>query len=863
LTFTVSVTGPAGAAQPTGTVLLSDASKSNAVVCVGPLTLVPGKTSSAASCQVSTLSLGGHKITATYTPAANETNYVAAGPSTPQALTITKATPVISIGSSLNPSNYGDTVVLSVSVANASVGTGAFQPTGTVSFLDGTTALSCTNANASQLTQGTSSSTATCSISTLASGSHNITVSYTPAANDGNYNAVKGPTTPFVQEVKQTSATTVVTSSGTPSVYGKIVTFTATVTGVATAGAKQPTGTVGFTENGKALTCTNAGAGILTPGTGSSTATCDDSTLTAGPHSIIGTYVPNAQSIYLAGKPSDPFVQTISGAPAKPSVTSSPGSAIVNQAVTFTATLAFTGSTAPTGGVTFAVTNSGGTVVPACIGSFPVTTSIKTGSPVTSATCTANSLPGVDSYSVTATYGGDQYFAPSAASSPLIQFVIKGATSQVLAPASATVVATNPITFSSTVSQADLVTLVGTISPGGSVSFFSSDFSSGTITNNCAKQSLAAIGTATPRSSKAGCAVSFPSSLSQTGGTPFHGTFTVNTSYQVDSNFNAPGTAPSSGSITVQNFQPALSVQDTLQPVTNSVTLIQGFGNRANPFDLSVITLSATSLSGFGDSLTADHDHCTLSSTSVSTGSSSGIICKVDTLLPNTGGHGSSSGTEPVATFNLQSSIGTPIGTYTLTVTPIDAKATNLMNSATITVNVIQTAPATVSTGSSTQASLSVATAVASASLSCGDKVFNADTQTIVAATSLGLSCTGFTVTPPATPGGLNTVTFTITKGQTAQLVTHSNLVLAAMAGTPLFFLIGLVSRAKSRHQAFLRYFGMTALLFAGLQGLGCGGGFNSTIPKTAGTFDLEIVSTDATTQVSTIVGVVQLTVPR
>ena len=78
------------------------------------------------------------------------------------------------VTSSLNPSIYGDTVTLSISVTS-SVG---IQPTGTVSVVDGANNLGTLTLNAS--------GNASITIPVFTAGTHNIVVTYSGDSNYGN-----------------------------------------------------------------------------------------------------------------------------------------------------------------------------------------------------------------------------------------------------------------------------------------------------------------------------------------------------------------------------------------------------------------------------------------------------------------------------------------------------------------------------------------------------------------------------------------------------------------------------------------------------------------------------------------------------
>jgi uncharacterized delta-60 repeat protein len=89
--------------------------------------------------------------------------------------TVTKANPAVGIASSANPSNAGQAVTFTATVSGS-----AGTPTGTVGFLDGSTAIAGCSA------VGLSAASATCTTSALLAGSHSITASY---SGDAAYNA--------------------------------------------------------------------------------------------------------------------------------------------------------------------------------------------------------------------------------------------------------------------------------------------------------------------------------------------------------------------------------------------------------------------------------------------------------------------------------------------------------------------------------------------------------------------------------------------------------------------------------------------------------------------------------------------------
>src|SRR5262249_39620870 len=112
------------------------------------------------------------------------------------------------ISSSLNPSNYGDTVTFTATVSPVPPAFGT--ATGTVTFKDGTATLGTGTVNGS--------GQATFTVSTLAIGGHTITAGY-----GGDTNLSGSTSASLSQTVNPAVTTTTLTSSVNPTVYGQPV----------------------------------------------------------------------------------------------------------------------------------------------------------------------------------------------------------------------------------------------------------------------------------------------------------------------------------------------------------------------------------------------------------------------------------------------------------------------------------------------------------------------------------------------------------------------------------------------------------------------------------------------------------------
>ena len=189
--------------------------------------------------------------------------------------------------SSANPSTIGQLVTFTAAVTGS--GGNTTVPTGTVSFLDGTTALGSGPLNGA--------GQATFSTSSLGAGSHSMTVVY---GGDANFaGSTSTIVTQVVTGVGLPATTTTVTSSENPSATGQSVTFTAAVAGPS-GNTTVPTGTVSFMDGAATL-----GTGSLS---GSGQATYSTSALSAGSHSITGVYGGDAN---FAGSTSAVLTQTV------------------------------------------------------------------------------------------------------------------------------------------------------------------------------------------------------------------------------------------------------------------------------------------------------------------------------------------------------------------------------------------------------------------------------------------------------------------------------------------------------------------------------------------------------------------------
>ena len=219
VTFTATVTANApGSGTPSGSVIFMDGTST-----LGTGTL---NASSAATFTTSALSVASHPITAVY---GGDTNDLIST-SEPLSQVVNTDTTTTTLTSSVNPSVFRQPVTFTAAVTVVSPGAGT--PSGTVTFMDGSTTLGTSSLNGSGV--------AIFSITSLSVATHSITAVY---GGDGNFTT--STSSAVIQTVNQASTTTSLTASPTSTTSGQPVTLTATIAVVAP-GAGMPTGSVQF-----------------------------------------------------------------------------------------------------------------------------------------------------------------------------------------------------------------------------------------------------------------------------------------------------------------------------------------------------------------------------------------------------------------------------------------------------------------------------------------------------------------------------------------------------------------------------------------------------------------------------------------
>ena len=403
-TITANVAG--AGRTPTGSVTFMDGAAT-----LGAVTLAGGR----AALGTSSLSAGTHSITASYGGDANFQPGAAM-----LAHAVSQPTRTV-LASSLNPAKAGQPVTFTAKVTGQSSGV----PTGTVAFQQGGTTF-----GTAALAKGQASITMT--FTNANAGTKPITAVYlgSPAYQASTSAAIKQA----AKHDDSISTTTTIQTSGSPSLAGQPVTFTATVS--PSDGSTVP--------DGEAVTFYDGLNAIGTGATASGVATYTTSTLAQGNHSMTATYA--GDGTYQSST-SATLTQIVSLNTTTTTLISSANPSGWGQSVTFTATVTQTSGTGtPTGNVTF---RNGTTIVSSPTLANGVATYV-----------TSSLTPG--SYSISATYGGDTNNAGSSAT--VTQAVNQATTTTALTSSPNPSTVNQSVTFTATVTGQYGGAVTGTVS---------------------------------------------------------------------------------------------------------------------------------------------------------------------------------------------------------------------------------------------------------------------------------------------------------------------------------------------------------------------------------------------------------------
>ena len=388
ITATVTVAAP-GTGTSTGTVLFEDGG-----VTITGCSAIAVSAAGIAPCATAFATVGMHSITATYS---GDVNF--SGSTSPSlGETVDQAATTTIVSSSVNPSVSGQPVSYTAVIAATAPASGT--PTGTVTFMDGATAIGgC-------IAQAVIGGVAGCATVYAGVGAHAVTAAY---GGDANFSGSSSPL--LTQTTNQGATATNLSSSVNPSVSGEAVIFTVTVAAVAPA-TGTPSGSVLFLNGASTV------AGCVAQPLVAGATSCDVTLAGVGIFALTAVY---SGDVNFTGSSSPILTQTVSPAATATLVTSSVNPSVTGQLVTLSATVNVSapGSGAPTGTVAFL---DGGTTVAGC-GAQPV---MATGL----ATC-ASAFAAAGTATVTGVYSGDADFIGST-SAALTQVINRGATATTL-----------------------------------------------------------------------------------------------------------------------------------------------------------------------------------------------------------------------------------------------------------------------------------------------------------------------------------------------------------------------------------------------------------------------------------------------
>ena len=383
--YTATVSGP-GVTSPGGSVQFLD----NGTVIAGCASVSVIGPSAACPVKYGSASPATHPITAIYSG-----SFTGSVRSMALTETVSPAATTTVVSSSANPSVVGQPATYTATVAVTRPGSGT--PTGSVTFVDGSTVLpGCVKVGLTGLI-------AVCHYTSANPGPHSITATY---GGDSNYNPSPGSGT-LPQTVKKAATTTTLSSSANPSVVGQPVTFTATVA-VTGPGAGNPTGSVQFLDNGAVI----PGCGNVS--VSGSTTVCAVTYTSPSQHNVTVSY--GGDGNFNGSTTVTALTQTVNRAATAITVASSANPARAGQTVSFTAVVAATspGAGHPSGYVKFTDVS---TPIAACGG----TKGMALGATGT-AIC-ATGFTTIGNHSITATYLGDPTFAASTSAAVVAQVI--------------------------------------------------------------------------------------------------------------------------------------------------------------------------------------------------------------------------------------------------------------------------------------------------------------------------------------------------------------------------------------------------------------------------------------------------------
>jgi hypothetical protein len=292
----------------------------------GSTVLGSGSVNSSGVATLSTASLpaGTYSLTARY--AGNSSYLASASPAASVTVTTSTAATITSLVASPNPVTTGQTLNLVATVSTS----GTASLSGTVNFMNGSTVLGSGSVS--------SSGVATLATASLPAGTYSLTARY---AGNSSYLASTSPAASVTVTTSTAATITSLVASPNSVTTGQTLNLVATVS---TSGTASLSGTVNFMNGSTVL-----GSGSVNS---SGVATLSTASLPAGTYSLTARYAGN--SSYLAStSPASSVTVTASASTTTISLVASPNPVTEGQALILTATITESGTTSPTGTVSF------------------------------------------------------------------------------------------------------------------------------------------------------------------------------------------------------------------------------------------------------------------------------------------------------------------------------------------------------------------------------------------------------------------------------------------------------------------------------------------------------------------------------
>jgi hypothetical protein len=325
LSVPVTVAGPTGSPAPAGTVTLKGGSYTSATA-----TLASGKAT--ISVPAGNLPVGGDTLTVTYTPASTSSSVYSSNTGTAP-VTVALAVPTVTATPSSSSITEAQSLTVTVVVGG---GTGNPAPAGTVSLSGGG------YSTPSPATLAAGKASIVVPAGSLAAGSDNLVVTYTPAASTAPvYSANTGNATVTVG-----LATPTVTVTPTPASITTVQGLTVAVTVSGGAGSPWATGTV-------TLTSGSYSSGPITLGGSIASIPISAGSLAPGNDTLTATYTPDRPGSGLYTSATGTHAETVTLL--TPTVTVTPGAASTTTAIAIAVPVSVSGGPGnpiPTGSVT-------------------------------------------------------------------------------------------------------------------------------------------------------------------------------------------------------------------------------------------------------------------------------------------------------------------------------------------------------------------------------------------------------------------------------------------------------------------------------------------------------------------------------